>query len=96
MANKLKYTPRNDMVLVKTSKLDTMGGFHVSQSSAAALQFHVVSMGPDVTGLNVGDRVVLMAKKGEGDYYELPREQNLMLISQKFVACRITEEVEVV
>ena len=61
-------------------------GIALPQRSSSSLQFRVEAVGDDVRNLSVGDRVIVYAKQGMGDYYELPTDSNLILLREEFIA----------
>jgi hypothetical protein len=91
------YTPRNDFVLVRLDKIDVnRAGIAIPQRSAQSMKFFVVATGPDVKNLEVGDRIIIVAKENEGDYYPLPNDNSLFAIRERFVAFTVQEKPEVI
>lgn len=87
-----EINPRNDFVLVRISQATTTdGGIALPDVAAQGKRFHVEAVGPDVTRLAKGDRVLLYAKEGTGDYYPVPWERNLILLKQEHVGAIVKE-----
>ena len=79
------YHPRNDWVLIRIVDIDmTESGIVIPQVSEEGKQFHVISFGPKVENLAVGD-IVLLSGLRDVHYFEVPGVQNLMLIQQGLV-----------
>ena len=88
----VQYLPRKDFVMLRLSNRETNEmGIALPQRSSSSLQFRVEAVGDDVRNLSVGDRVIVYAKQGMGDYYELPTDSNLILLREEFSAARVVE-----
>jgi hypothetical protein len=95
MSDELTYKPRNDFVVVRVSTQDTnFAGIALPQISASAKQFHIVAFGPDVKDLSIGDRIIIVAKQGEGDYYPIPQSKDLIVLRQAYIALVVERNIQ--
>lgn len=86
------YHPRHDFCLVRIKAVgESEGGVHLPVSSAAGKEFVIVSVGPEVVGLKKGDKVIIVARAGEGDYYPMPRDPDLIAVKEKYLAFTVQE-----
>lgn len=91
----MKYRCRKNFVLVrKVLAGKTKGGIIAPAASAEGMKFYVEAIGKDVEDLVVGDRVQIAAAPGEGLFFPLPREQDLILVEDKHVALVMEGEDE--
>ena len=88
----MTYTPRNDWVLIRVNvREQSDGGVSLPQTSVEGKDFIVEGIGPDVESLSPGDRVFICGPT-DLKYYDVPREQGLILIKQEHVALTMEEE----
>jgi co-chaperonin GroES (HSP10) len=90
MANKVKYKPRNDNVLIRLVRRDKVGGIAVPQVSSEGRSYVVEGLGPKVEGLALGNQV-MMTGQVKVDWDFLPGETDLLIIRQENVLCVIEE-----
>lgn len=86
----MKYTPRNDFVLMRVEER-TVGKLHMPDKAQEGKATFVVACGPDVTGLEPGDRVLAIGTPGE-DLVRLPGESRLFVTRQANVICVVGED----
>lgn len=91
----VKYTMRNDMVLIRKQPKGKVRGLHMPAASAEGVDFFVEAFGPEVKNLEIGDQIMLMGS-GEEKFYPVPGDTTLLVAQQKLVAYVITEGVAVV
>ncbi len=85
--------PRNDyIVFLRKLRGQTPEGIHLPDKSLEGMDHIVVAMGPDVKGLDVGDKILILGKINE-DYGPVPNMKNHFLTKQNNV-CLIYEREE--
>jgi hypothetical protein len=89
----LTYKPRNDFVVVKMTNNPYAGRIAVSQNSPEAFRFHVIAIGPQVTGLDVGNRVYMMGSL-KVDYDFMPGTKDLIQIREKMITVIVEGDEE--
>lgn len=87
----MKYRPRNDCVLVRIIDKGHVRGIAVSDTSIHGKEFIVEAIGPQVDGLEIGDKVFMTGIQGE-DYAPLPNDKTLMLIKQSNILVIVDED----
>ena len=91
---KLKLSPRNDYVVIRVRDVgESAGGVAIPEVSIEGKEFFVEAKGPDVTGLEVGNKVLCIGTKGE-DYSYLPNQKALFIIKQSNVILIFGEEAQ--
>lgn len=86
------YKPRNDFVLFRMISKDKIRGLAMPQISEQAKERIIEAVGPDVVGLSVGQKVLVVGTIGS-DVVPLPNEGNMFLTRQGNIIVTI-EEVE--
>lgn len=84
------YKPRNDFVVIKISKVDTLRGIAVPENSIEGMEFSIVAFGPKVEGLKSGDKVMILGKLGD-DYGFIPGSRQLIVTKESNVALVVEE-----
>jgi len=87
-----QYIPRGDIVLFRVVDRGKVGRVHIPQISKQGKERIVEAVGPDVVGLSVGERVMVIGTVGQ-DVVELPNEQGLFITKQSNVVL-IIKDVE--
>lgn len=84
--------PRNDMVLVRIiEKGKTLSGIALPNRAAEGVDYIVAAIGPKVEGLEVGDRVMVIGRRGF-EWDVIPGEKDLFLIKETNVPMVYREE----
>lgn len=86
----VKYNPRGDFVLFRVTKRDKVLGIAMPQQSEQSIERTVVSFGPDVKDLQVGDKVLVIGHMGE-TVVEIPREKDLLITRQSNIILTMEE-----
>jgi hypothetical protein len=89
----IKFSPRNDFVLVRIVDKGFVGNLAVPGRSAQGKQYFIVAKGPDVKDLKVDDQVLCIGQVGQ-DVILLPDHNDLLVTKQNNVILVVTEEVE--
>lgn len=76
-----QYIPREDFVLFRMTRQDTVRGLVMPQVSQQGLVRIVVAKGPNVKDLDTGDEVLVCGQVGS-DVIALPNEPDLYLTRQ--------------
>ncbi len=94
ITEKVDFQCRNDRVLVKISSSEkTENGIYIPEVSIQGKKFFVVSKGPKVEDLEVGDEVLVSGEKN-ADYFPLPFESSLIMTKQENVAIIVKRKRE--
>lgn len=72
------YRARGCMVLLRMERIESINSLAMPQQSAESKRFFVVSFGPDVEDLAVGDEVIPGGKAGT-EIMPVPNEKNLWI-----------------
>ncbi len=80
-----KYRCRNDFVLFRLVNRGQIRGLAIPDRAAEGKERVVVATGPDVKGLEPGDRILVIGTIGQ-DTIPLPNERDLYLTKQANVA----------
>lgn len=84
MSSNFPYRCRNDFVLVRVVDLGkTESGIALPNMAMQGKEFHVVSVGPKVQDLHVGDKVFMIGTKNS-HYFELPQSKDLIIIKEEY------------
>lgn len=86
----MKYRPRNDNVLIRVVIREKLQGLVMPQSSLEGQEFVVVSQGPQVEGLENGDKVILKGVQNV-DWAFLPGSSDLLMIREANVVAVVKE-----
>ena len=89
----LTYKPRNDFVVFELIDLGMVGGVHVPDRSAHGKERIIRAVGPDVKGLDVGQKVFVIGTMGE-DVVPIPDKKQYYLTKQSNVVLIVCEEDE--
>lgn len=74
--------PRNDMVLVRMVKRgESKGGIAMPDISAEGTDYIVEAIGPKVVGLDVGDKILPIGRRGV-EWDMLPEETDLFILKE--------------
>ncbi len=74
--------PRNDGVVIRRVKIgQTDKGVHLPDASIEGVRHIVVTKGPKVEDLEIGDNVLLMGTKGQ-DYGFIPNTSDLIFTKE--------------
>ena len=87
----IKYVPRGSNVLVRVKDQGKVRGVFMPQQSAEGKLFTIEAVGPEVTDLKPGDRVLLSGTK-DATYFQLPTEKDLVVTDQKHVVAIVRQE----
>lgn len=74
--------PRNDMVLVRIIKRgESRGGIAMPDISAEGTDYIVEAVGPKVVGLEVGDKILPVGRRGV-EWDLIPEESDLFILKE--------------
>jgi len=91
-----RFKPRGKWVVIRRVVSDkTKGGIAVPSGSSEGNRFYVEAVGPDVGGLAVGNWIHVCADDGKGQVYPIPREKDLYIVNEKYLAIVVEEALEV-
>lgn len=87
-----KYVPRNDFVILRLVDGNaSKGGVALPETSREGHKWYVVAFGPNVSGMEVGDRVLVIGTLGQ-DVILLPAERKLFTTKEANVLLVIKED----
>lgn len=88
-----KIKPRNDQVLCRMVKVNTVHGLVMPDIAQEGKQYVVEAIGPKVEDLKVGDKILASGTRGV-NWDFLPGFSDLFIISEKNIPLTYVETVE--
>lgn len=83
------YRLRKNYVIVKVVKSGNVGRICVPDAAEEGKHYLIQGIGPDVTDLEVGDRVVLFADN-DTTFFNIPGERDLVVIRENYVSAVVS------